>query len=444
VTMTTWVPEFVLPGGRWSNWGRSARSRPRFEARPRSVDEVVAAVAFARERGLPVTMVGSSHSFSPIAEAHGVQLDVGALRGLIHADPTTGRVRLGAGTPLHALPEILDPLGLALENMGDIDRQTVAGAISTGTHGTGVTFGGIASRVVGATLVTADGEVLTVGDDDAILPAVQLGLGALGVLVDVTVQCVPSFLLRADERPEGFEPVLESFEERMRASNHFEFYWFPHTATVLTKTNTRLPTGVASAPLSPLTRWVDDSLLSNGLYAATCRLGRAVPVIVPSINRLATRLIGDREFTDRSYRVFATKRAVRFREMEYSLPLAAVPGALREIRALIEARRWRISFPIEVRAAAADATWLSTSHGRESGYIAVHRYFREDHHEYFAAVESILRAHDGRPHWGKIHTQDAASLAPLYPRFADFTAVRDRLDPSRTFTNDYTRRVLGP
>jgi hypothetical protein len=290
-------------------------------------------------------MVGSSHSFSPIAEAHGVQLDVGALRGLIHADPTTARVRLGAGTPLHALPEILDPLGLALENMGDIDRQTIAGAISTGTHGTGVTFGGIASRVVGATIVTADGEVLTVEDDDAILPAVQLGLGALGVLVDVTLQCVPSFLLRADERPEGFDPVLESFEERVRASNHFEFYWFPHTTTVLTKTNTRLPTGVASAPLSPLTRWVDDSLLSNGLYAATCRLGRAVPVIVPSINRLATRLIGDREFTDRSYRVFATKRAVRFREMEYSVPLAAVPGALREIRALIEARRWRISLP---------------------------------------------------------------------------------------------------
>ncbi|MBF0671667.1 MAG: FAD-binding protein [Salinibacterium sp.] len=441
---SAWVPEFVLPGRRWRNWGRSQSARPVFVARPRSVEEVVGAVRFARERALTVTCVGASHSFSAIAAAEGVQVDVSALSGLIEADAASGRVRLGAGTRLHELPALLDPLGLALENMGDIDRQTIAGAISTGTHGTGIRFGGLASRIVGATLVTAEGEVLSIDESSELLPAVRVGLGALGVLVDVTVACVPSFLLQAVERPEPLDAVLDEVSERMRGADHFEFYWFPHTATVLTKTNTRLPADAASAPLSPIGRWVDEALLSNGVFAATCAAGRAAPAVIPGVNRLATRLIGDRDYTDVSHLVFATRRSVRFREMEYSVPIEALGAALWEIRTLIDARGWRISFPIEVRATAPDDSLLATSHGRESGYIAVHRYFRDDHHEYFAAVESILAAHDGRPHWGKMHTQDAASLAPRYERFAEFLAVRDRLDPHRTFTNRYIRRVLGP
>ncbi|QEE62678.1 FAD-binding protein [Salinibacterium sp. dk2585] len=434
----------MLPGRRWRNWGRSASASPAFLARPRSVEELVATVGFARDRNLAVTSVGSGHSFSAIAAAPGVQVDVSALSGLYEVDAATARARVGAGTRLHDLAELLAPHGLALENMGDIDRQTVAGAISTGTHGTGIRFGGLAARIVGVTLVTAEGDVLSVDESSELLPAVRLGLGALGVLVDVTIQCVPAFLLHAVERPERLEVVLENLVDRMRGADHFEFYWFPHTRAVLTKTNTRLPADAASAPLSSLSRWVDESLLSNGVFQVTCSLGRVVPAAIPSVNRLATKLIGDREFTDASHRVFATQRAVRFREMEYSVPVEALPSALRQVRALIEARGWRISFPLEVRATAPDDSLLSTSHGRESGYIAVHRYFRDDHREYFASVESILSAHDGRPHWGKMHTQDAAALEPRYERFAEFLAIRDRLDPSRTFTNAYIRRVLGP
>jgi FAD/FMN-containing dehydrogenase len=249
--------------------------------------------------------------------------------------------------------------------------------------------------------------------------------------------------MHALERPEPLDGVLAGFVERSRNEHHFEFYWFPHTLTALTKTNTRLPIDAARHPLGRLGRWFGDELLANGLYRGVCGIGSVVPAVIPPFNRLAQRVTGDREFTDASHRVFVTNRAVRFREQEYAVPLAAVPEALRAVKKLIEDRGWRISFPIEVRSAAADDIWLSTAYGRETGYIAVHRYFREDPLEYFREVEAIMAAHDGRPHWGKMHTKDASALASLYPRFDEFRAVRDRLDPQRAFANPYLLQVLG-
>jgi FAD-linked oxidoreductase len=340
---------------------------------------------------------------------------------------------------------LLDPHGLALQNMGDIDVQTISGATSTGTHGTGAGFGGLATRITGATLVTGDGRVLTVSrhENADLLPAVALGLGALGILVDVTVDCVPSFVLSAVERPEPLDEVLDGWEQRVDESDHFEFYWFPHTRAALTKTNTRMPADAPTRPLTPARRWFDDSFMSNSLFGAITAFERRMPGMTPAVNRLSTRLTGNRDFSDRSHRVFATERRVRFREMEYALPVEDVPEVLRAIDALIERNDWTISFPVEVRAAAADDLWLSTAHGRATGYIAVHRYFREDPTEYFTAVEEIMTAHGGRPHWGKMNTRTAADLAPAYPKFADFQAVRNRLDPDRVFTNAYLDRVLG-
>ncbi|MGN6426359.1 MAG: D-arabinono-1,4-lactone oxidase [Leifsonia sp.] len=433
-------------GGVWRNWGRSESIRPQRVERPASAEAVQRAVATAAKQGMRVKAIGAGHSFTGIAAAPGVQLDLEALSGVLDVDLERGRVRLAAGTHLHQLPRLLRPYGLALENMGDIDRQTIAGATSTGTHGTGGSFGGLATQIVGVTLVTGTGEVLTIDETQnaELLPAARLGLGALGVIVDLTIQCVPAYLLKAVERPEPLQQVLERYLERSASEDHFEFYWFPHTETGLTKTNTRLPLTEARAPLSAMGRWVDDELLANGVYRGVCALGTVVPAIVPPFSRLAQKLTGNRDFTDRSPEVFVTNRTVRFREMEYALPRAAVPDALAEVKALIERNGWRISFPVEVRSAAADDNWLSTAYGRESGYIAVHRYYREDPTAYFTAVERIMMAHDGRPHWGKMHFRDAASLRETYPRFDDFLAVRDRLDPARLFTNAYLTRVLGP
>lgn len=435
----------LQPGTRWRNWGRVETANPEFIARPTSVDEVVAIVRHARDLNLPVKAVGAGHSFTAIAITPGIQLDVSGIDGVIHVDEKLRQVTLGAGTNLYQIPTLLAPHGLAMENLGDIDRQTIAGATSTGTHGTGEAFPGISAQLVAVTLVTGDGSILRVSatENAELLPAVRLGLGALGIIVEVTVQCVPAFVLHALERPEPFDEVLDNFRERVNSSDHFEFYWFPHTDRVLTKTNTRLSADAPLAALGPVKRWFDDTFMSNGVFALTCATGKGVPVLVPGINKLASKLTGDREFTDVSTSVFTTKRTVPFREMEYAIPREAIPDAVRAVRKLIRDRGWRISFPIEVRAAAADDLWLSTAYARETGYIAVHRYWRENHVEYFHAVEDIMRGFDGRPHWGKIHFRDAESLSEVYPHFDDFLAVRDRLDADRIFTNPYLDRVLG-
>ncbi|TFC09610.1 D-arabinono-1,4-lactone oxidase [Cryobacterium sp. MDB2-33-2] len=432
-------------GALWQNWARSESVRPARVERPTSVAAVQRAVIAAAKSGMPIKAVGSGHSFSGIAVAPGVLLDLADLSGIVGVDTATGRVTLAAGTRLHRIRGLLTPYGLALANMGDVDRQTISGATSTGTHGTGSAFGGLVTQIVGLTLVTGDGELLHVSETEnaEIFPAARLGLGALGILVDVTIQCVPDFLLHAVEQAEPLGEVLDTFDERSRAADHFEFYWFPHTEKALTKTNTRLDPAAGRAPLAPVSRWIDDELLANGVFGALCTIGAVLPQSVPTINRVAERFMARREYTDASTRIFVSRRAVRFHEMEYALPIAAIPAAVREVRELIQRSGWRISFPIEVRSAAADDVWLSTAHGRETGYIAVHRFYREKPAEYFTAVEAIMRSHDGRPHWGKMHTRDAESLRETYPHFDDFVAVRDRLDPERRFTNRYLERVLG-
>jgi len=433
----------IRPGNEWRNWGRSERSRPKFTAQPESVDEVVAAVNFARDYGLTVKAWGAGHSFTSIAATDGLHLDVGALDGVLAVDGT--HVTLGAGTNLYQLPALLEPHGLALTNMGDIDRQTIAGAISTGTHGTGARFGGIATQVRGVTLITAAGDVLRINADEnpELLSSVALGLGALGVLVDVTIACVPAFLLHAVERPEPTDTVLHEWVQRSAETDHFEFYVWPHTTTALTKSNTRLPADTPRHPLTRFSRWFDDEFMANGVFRAIVASGRAAPAIIPPINKLAVKLSGNREFTDISSSVFVTDRTVRFREMEYALPVEAVSDAVRAIQKLIADRNWRVSFPIEVRSAAADSLLLSTASGRATGYVAVHRYWREDPSEYFREVEAIMVAYDGRPHWGKMHNRHTDWLEVTYPGFNEFLAVRDRLDPGRVFANDYLNQVLG-
>ncbi|WP_420852725.1 D-arabinono-1,4-lactone oxidase [Salinibacterium amurskyense] len=437
------APASLRPGALWRNWGRSESAHPEFTARPESVDEVIAAVNFARDTGVTVKAWGAGHSFTSIAATDGLHLDVSALAGVIAVDGPL--VTLGAGTNLYELPALLEPLGLALANMGDIDRQTIAGAISTGTHGTGARFGGIATQVRGVTLVTAAGELLRVNatENPHLLSAAALSLGALGILVDVTIECVPTFLLHAVERPEPAAAVLDEWLQRSAETDHFEFYVWPHTTTALTKSNTRLPGDAPRHPLTTFSRWFDDEFMANGVYRAICAAGTAAPVIIPPVNRLAVKLSGNREFTDTSTNVFVTDRTVRFREMEYALPIEAVADAVRAIQKLIADRGWRVSFPIEVRSAAADSLLLSTASGRATGYVAVHRYWREDPAEYFREVEAIMMAHDGRPHWGKLHNRPAESLAAAYSGFNEFLSIRDRLDPGRVFANDYLRRVLG-
>lgn len=429
----------------WRNWGRSQTAHPAEFLAPSTVEAVQAAVARARAAGQPVKAVGAGHSFSAIAVTDGVQLGLDGLSGLLGVQTASRRATFAAGTRLFDIPALLAPFGLAMPNLGDIDRQSLAGAISTGTHGTGAAFGGIATQVTGVVVVTADGTLLRADEmqNTELLPALRVGLGALGIIVEITLQCVPAFSLQAVEAPMPLEDVLSSLDDRFDGDDHFEFHWFPHSEVASTKTNTRISADSPLQPRGALNRFMNDTVLANGAYRALCNLERFVPAMVPGVNRIVARQFANSEYSDLSHRVFATSRGIKFREMEYALPRAEIIPAFTRIRELIDRRGWRIEFPIEVRAAAADENWLSTAYGRDTGYIAVHRFLRQPNIEFFAAAEAIFTAHGGRPHWGKMHTRDAAYLRGVYPKMQDFLDVRRQLDPLGVFLNDYLRKVLG-
>jgi L-gulono-1,4-lactone dehydrogenase len=419
----------------WTNWAGTVQCDVEV-ARPASVPDLQEIVAGAN--GRHVKAIGSGHSFTAIGATDGIQISPDRLQGVVRADVTSGLVTVLAGTRLHELNETLWHLGLSLANLGDIDVQTVAGAISTGTHGTGLRLGGLATQVRGLQLVLADGTLYDASPEQA-----AVGLGALGVVATVTLQCEPAFALAAAELPAGLDDVLAELDTTVRVNDHFEFYWFPHTRRVLTKRNNRVLPGTELHPVGRMRGYVDDDFLSNPVFDAVNKLTTRNPTLIPRANAIAARALSARDYIDRSYRVFASPRRVVFREMEYAVPREAVPHVLAEIEAWLAKSGELIGFPVEVRFAAADGCWLSTAYGRETGYIAVHQYHRRDHETYFRAVEAIARSVDGRPHWGKVHYRDAASLAATYPRFGDFVALRDRLDPSRVFGNAYLERVLG-
>jgi FAD/FMN-containing dehydrogenase len=238
-----------------------------------------------------------------------------------------------------------------------------------------------------------------------------------------------------------FDRVTASFDELHADNDHFEFYWFPHTDNCTTLRNNR--TVGPHAPMGRLRQWFGDEFLANGVFQALNSVGRAVPAAVPAIARIAGRGLAARTYTDIPYKVFTSPRRVRMIEMEYAVPREAALDVLHDLKAMIDRSDLRISFPVEVRTAPADDITLSTASGRDSAYLAVHMYRGTPYEQYFTAAERIFTAYDGRPHWGKIHTRDADQLAVAYPRFREFTAIRDRLDPDRRCANPYLRRVLG-
>ncbi|MET8718706.1 MULTISPECIES: D-arabinono-1,4-lactone oxidase [Streptomyces] len=429
--------------GTWRNWGGNVAARPARQVAPASVEELAAAVRRAREDGLKVKAVGTGHSFTSIAATDGVLIRPQLLTGIRRIDREAMTVTVESGTPLKRLNAALAREGLSLTNMGDIMEQTVSGATSTGTHGTGRESASIAAQIKGLELVTADGSVLccSAQENPEVFTAARTGLGALGVVTAITFAVEPLFLLTAREEPMPLERVLAEFDQLWAENEHFEFYWFPHTENTTTKRNNR--SLGPERPVGRLAGWFEDEFLSNGVFQVAQWVGRAAPATVPAIARISSRALSARSYTDIPYKVFTSPRRVRFVEMEYAVPRAALVETVRELKAMVERSNLRVGFPVEVRTAPADDITLSTASGRDSAYVAVHMYRGTPYQAYFTAAERIFTAHEGRPHWGKVHTRDAEYLARVYPRFAEFTALRDRLDPDRLFQNDYLRRVLG-
>ncbi|GAA3656731.1 D-arabinono-1,4-lactone oxidase [Nonomuraea antimicrobica] len=421
------------------NWARNQSGTPAEVRTPASVPDVVRAVRDAAASGRRVRMVGTGHSFTGVALTDGIMLRPGALTGI--RSWADDRVTVLAGTPVRALNELLHERGLALANMGDITEQTVAGAIQTGTHGTGRDSGGLADQVTALELVLADGTVASAALGEELFDAARVGLGALGVLTAVTLRAEPAFLLHHRRRKLGLGDILGSLDELTSANEHLDFFWLPHTDACLVKTGNRSP-GPARPP-GALRHWLDNVFLENTLFGAACALGARFPGLIPRVNEVSAAALGESESVDVSYRQFTSRRDVRFLEMEYAVPRDRLAQALRETRDLVERMDWKITFPVEVRVTPPSDAWLSTAYGRASAYVACHVYRPTPNPAYFEGVEEIMTRLGGRPHWGKLHTRDAAYLATVYPRFADFVDLRDRLDPGRLFANAYLDTVLG-
>ena len=428
---------------RWRNWAGNQVCAPADVDHPSSEDELAASVRRAGELGQRVKVVGSGHSFTGTALTDGRQIVLDRYDRVLSADRESGLVTVQAGITLARLNEELARVGLALPNLGDVQYQTISGATSTGTHGTGITLGSLSTQIRAMRLVVGDGSVVECSPHERpeVFAAARIGIGALGAISTLTLQCVPAFDLHAFEQPERIDDLLADIDTHVEGNDHFEFYWVPHTRWALTKRNNR-----TDQPRSARPRWrevYEDVVVSNWAFGALCRVGRMRPAAIPRIMRILPST-GPVDYVDRSDRVFTSPRTVRFYEMEYAVPREVGPEALNRVREYVARSGLNLSFPVEVRFVAGDDIPLSTAFGRETCYIAVHVYQGMQFQQYFEAVEAIMDDYGGRPHWGKLHFQTAETLAPRYPEWEAFQSVRAQLDPDGRFANEYTDRVLGP
>ena len=430
----------------WANWGGTYSCSPARISSPASAAEIVELVRAAADRGERVKVAGSGHSFTDIACTDGTLIKLDNYDKVLEVDRGASTITAEAGITILQLSDALAHFGLAMENMGDVGYQTISGAISTATHGTGERFRNISSQVVALSLVLAGGEVLSCSPerDPEAFKAAQVGLGALGVLSTVSLRCVPAYNVHSVQEPRRLDELLDGFDELCAKNDHFEFFWFPHTEWAQSITNTR----TQDPPPANLRRtgvgaYVNDILLENHAFGLIQRAAQVRRQWIPGLAAITTKTMSRKEMTDRSDRIFANTRLVRFAEMEYAVPRSDLVAAVRDIRTMIERSGMLVSFPVEVRAVAPDDIPLSPAFGRETGYIAVHVYHKFEYEPYFREVEAIMNEHQGRPHWGKLHFQTASTLRERYPLWDRFIAVRDRLDPDRTFGNAYLERVLG-
>lgn len=434
----------------WTNWSGTVSADVRTIAQPTSTQDVVRLVEQATAAGTKLRPIGAGHSFTAIGQPVDTQVKLTHLNG-IDVDSATGRVRIKAGTHLYDLVEQLDAAGLALPNMGDIDRQTISGAVSTSTHGTGLNWTGFGGCVTGGEMVTGTGEVLrwqrgddhNPGENEHLADALGVTLGALGIITEVEMQCVPKFALEAHEAPSTLTAELAALETTLHEVDHYEFYWFPHTDKVMTKRNTRRD---GHDDLKPLKKWKsrwEDEFLSNTVFGVLNQASARRPNLARHINRVSGSALSARTFTDKSYKVYSSARTVRFRESEMAVPLEAAEPMLRDLQTWVEKTNFGVSFPAEVRWTAPDDVWMSTAYQRPSCYIAIHQFIKSQHQPYFDHFWQIAKEYQARPHWGKEHPYDAEYLASVYPKFHDFVVLRDQYDPHRTFSNDYLTKVLG-
>ncbi len=427
---------------RWSNWAGNQQTGSVLVSKPQTESELQQVVQNAQTSGRRVKAVGSGHSFTAIAVAEEVLVDLSKYDEILAIDKINQTVTVQSGIQLSKLNQALYENSLAMQNLGDIAYQTIAGAISTSTHGTGAKFTGIANQVVALRVVLADSSIVecSANLNAELFSCARVGLGAIGLISTVTLKVVPAFNLAVIEEPMRLDEVLQNLDLHVDSNDHFEFFWVPHTGWALTKRNNR--NNLPIEPMSKMSHWYSKTLMENYAFGAVCMLGKARPSLIPKLAK-ALPSSGRNEYSDASHKVFASKRIIKFYEMEYAIPREACAEALNRVRRMVTDSGFFLNFPVEVRFTAPDEIPLSTASNRESAYIAVHIYKGMNYVPYFTEVESIMNSYQGRPHWGKLHFQNASTLASRYPQWDVFQSVRNQVDPKRMFSNQYLETVLG-
>lgn len=431
-----------LRSTRWSNWAKNVTCTVQNIFYPTSEAEVVEVVRLAASEGKTLRLVGEGHSFSPVVQTDEYILSLTKLRGLIEVDQEAGTATAWAGTPIKEVNEALYQRGLAMINLGDIDVQSLAGATATGTHGTGTAFGNISSEIVGFNIVTADGQLRHCSREEntPLFEAGRISLGVLGVLTKITINVVPTYKLEYTSGTGNFDVIMEEIDRLNAENRNFEYYYFPYSETLQFKTSNETDRPVKH---NRIAAYLNDVLLENSALQICCQLGIWFPRWCKAIGRAMAKAIPTRTIIDYSHRVYATVRYVRFKEMEYNIPIEHFDACMRAVKAQIETREYKVFFPIECRFVKGDDCWLSPAYQRNSAYIAVHMPAKMAHEPYFTEMEQLFMRYGGRPHWGKMHNRKAADLAPAYERWEDFRTLRAELDPHGMFLSPYLKRLLG-
>ncbi|EEL52074.1 FAD-dependent oxidoreductase [Bacillus cereus Rock3-44] len=407
---------------------------------PKNIQDVIKAVHLAKEMGKRIRVVGSGHSFTPLVQTEEILLSLDGLQGILGIDSQSSIVEVWAGTKLSYLGRMLQEKGYAQENLGDIDSQSIAGAISTGTHGTGITFGSLATQVVEITAVLASGETIICSEKEhpEFWKAFQLSLGMLGVIVKVKLKVVPAYMLMYKSKKESFSTVMNSLEE-YKKHRHFEFFVFPYSDDVQVKI-TDETTGKGMD-----VKWhkFKTELLENIAFSLLSKGCKLMPSISKRVSRLSAKAVPNGQIIGPSYQIFATSRNVRFYEMEYSIPAEHMKKVVQEIHNLIQEKRFQVHFPIECRYVRGDDIWISPAYERDSAYIAVHMYKGMKYAAYFTAIERIFQKYEGRPHWGKMHAMGYEQLQRVYPKLSSFLEVRKEVDPIGMFLNPYLSKMFS-
>ena len=420
----------------FKNWSESVRCEPEQYVEPNNLSELQAIVRQAFVDRKTIRVVGAGHSFTPLVATSDIMVSLKHLAGIDHIDRENNLVTVWGGSLLKDLGTQLWEHGFAMENLGDINKQSIAGAISTGTHGTGIQFGSISTQAVGITLLLASGELLEVDETNeaGVFQAAQVSLGMLGIIVKVTLKVLPAYQLTGTSYKLSLDETFQQLDTLCEQHRNIEFYWFPYTDTVQVKT---FDLAAPNKEKDQKQMKFKKVVVENGLFWLMSEVSRLVPQSAKSISTLSAIGVPVGTETNDSYEIYATPRLVKFQEMEYSVPKKYLPTILRTIDEVVREKKYAVHFPLECRFVKADNIWLSPSYERESAYIAVHMYKGMEFSSYFQALGEIFQAYDGRPHWGKMHTMTKADLQTAYPKMEDFISLRKRLDERGIFLNEY-------